>query len=301
MIMWLLLSFVSAGLLGLYDVCKKVALRSNAVLPVLFVTTLVSSLIFAPFIILSHIAPGLLEGGLYYVPIAGWQAHGLIFVKSLIVLSAWYLGYLGMKHLPLTLVGPINATRPVMVLLGAMLLFGERLNLYQWIGVGFALLSLWLLSLSGKKEGVRFTSNRWILCTLGAAVLGATSGLYDRYLLRELSPMLVQSWYSLYQVLVMCPLLWVLWRRRSTEATLSWSPALLGIPILLSMADFAYFLALAEPDSLISVVSMIRRGSVVVSFACGAWLLGEKNLRSKVLDLVFILIGMVFLYLGSQS
>lgn len=299
--MWLLLSFVSATLLGLYDACKKVALRTNAVLPVLFITTLVSSLLFAPFIILSRFAPELLQDSLFYVPTAGWQAHGLIFIKSLIVLSAWFLGYLGMKHLPLTLVGPINATRPVMVLLGAMLLFSERLNLYQWIGVGFALLSLWLLSLSGKKEGVRFTSNRWILCTLGAAVLGATSGLYDRYLLKELPPMLVQSWYCLYQVLVMCPLLWLLWHKRTDAIPLSWSPALIGIPILLSMADFAYFLALAEPEALISVVSMIRRGSVVVSFACGAWILGEKNLRSKAIDLVLILVGMLFLYLGSKA
>lgn len=66
------------------------------------------------------------------------------------------------------------------------------------------------------------------------------------------------------------------------------------------MADFAYLMALREPDAMISVVSMVRRGSVVVSFACGAVLFRERNLRAKAVDLAFILAGMVFLWLGSR-
>ena len=61
--------------------------------------------------------------------------HKYIVLKAFIVLTSWVLGYFGMKHLPLTIVGPINATRPVMVLVGALLFFGERLNLWQWAGV----------------------------------------------------------------------------------------------------------------------------------------------------------------------
>ena len=62
-------------------------------------------------------------------------------VESVIVLSSWILGYFGMKNLPITIVGPINATRPVMVLVGALVVFGERLNFYQWIGVLMAVFS----------------------------------------------------------------------------------------------------------------------------------------------------------------
>ena len=51
---------------------------------------------------------------------------------------------------------------------------------------------------------------------------------------------------------------------------------------------------------MISVVSMLRRGSVLVSFIFGAMVFREKNLKSKVVDLVLVLIGMIFLYLGSQ-
>ena len=181
--MWLAFAFLSAALLGFYDVFKKQSLKNNAVIPVLFLNTLFCSLIFLPFIILSACGSSLMEGSMFYVPQVGWESHQYIVLKSCIVLSSWILGYFGIKHLPITLVGPINATRPVMVLIGAMLVFGERLNLYQWIGVLLAIFSFFLLSRSGKKEGIDFKQNRWVFAIVGAAVLGAVSGLYDKYLM----------------------------------------------------------------------------------------------------------------------
>lgn len=205
--MWLLLAFLSATLLGFYDVFKKKSLKDNAVLPVLFLNTFFSSFIFLPFILISVYQPDLLGGTIFNVPVAGWEQHKYIIIKSLIVLSSWIFGYFGMKHLPITIVGPINATRPVMVLVGAMLVFGERLNLYQWIGVMLAIASFFMLSRSGKKEGIDFKHNKWIFFIVLAAITGAISGLYDKYLMKSLNPMLVQSWYNVYQVFIMCPIL----------------------------------------------------------------------------------------------
>jgi transporter family protein len=51
---------------------------------------------------------------------------------------------------------------------------------------------------------------------------------------------------------------------------------------------------------MISIVSMVRRGSVVVSFLFGAMVFREKNLKSKAVDLVWVLMGMLFLYLGTR-
>lgn len=300
--MWLLLAFLSAALLGFYDAFKKHSLRDNAVLPVLFLNTVFSSLVFLPFILVSAFAPSLLSRcELLYVPISGWEVHKFILLKSAIVLSSWIFGYFGMKHLPLTIVGPINATRPVMVLLGAMLLFGERLNLYQWIGVLLAVLSFFLLSRSGKKEGIDFKHNKWILFIVLAAVTGAVSGLYDKYLMKQLNPMLVQSWYNVYQVFIMCPIILLLWYPKRKESTpFHWKWTILGISLFLCAADFVYFYALSLDDSMISIVSMVRRGSVVVSFLFGALFFREKNLKSKAVDLLLVLIGMFFLYLGSR-
>ena len=299
--MWLLLAFGSAFLLGCYDLFKKGALRGNAVIPVLFLNTLFSSLIFLPFIVCSAIGCEGMERTLFYVPPGDWQAHGLILCKSVLVLTSWLFGYYGIKHLPVTIVGPINATRPVMVLVGAMLLFGERLNLWQWIGVLLAVFSFFLLSRSGKKEGIDFRHNRWILYVFLATLTGALSGLYDKYLMTRLAPMLVQSWFVVYQLFIMTAILFVLWRPRRHEGfPLRWRWSILGVSVFLSAADFLYFWSLSCDDSMISVVSMIRRSSVIVSFAGGALFFHEKNLAGKALDLALVLLGMVFLYIGSR-
>lgn len=305
--MWLILAFLSAALLGFYDSFKKKSLNGNAVIPVLFLNTLFSSLIFLPFIILSQTSTAL-DGTIFHVSSGGWEVHKYIVLKSLIVLSSWILGYFGMKHLPLTIVGPINATRPVMVLVGALLVFGERLNLWQWAGVLLAVMSFFMLSRSGRKEGIDFEHNRWIWMIVGAAVLGAVSGLYDKYLMAPpsdggvgLDRMIVQSWYNIYQFFMMGAMLLLLWwpKRKQTTA-FRWDWCIIFISIFLSAADFVYFYALSLPGAMISIVSMVRRGSVVVSFLFGAIAFHEKNLKSKVVDLALVLLGMVCLYIGSH-
>ena len=288
--MWWLLAFVSAALLGCYDSAKKVSLRGNAVIPVLFLNTVLSAAIFSPF--------------LFTTGFGGWAVQKYILLKSALVLSSWMAGYFAMKHLPLTIVGPVNATRPVLVLVGAIFLFGERLNLLQWIGVGLAVCAYLMLRASGRKEGIG-TGDKWLLCLILAVILGAASGLYDKYLMSPehlgLDRRQVLSWYTLYQAGMMAIVTAFLWypaRKKTTPFRWNWAIPL--ISLFLCGADYVYMEALSQPDALIAVVSMIRRGSVLVSFAIGALLLKEKNLKSKALDLGLLLLSMVFLYLGSR-
>ena len=303
--MWLSFAFLSAVLLGFYDSCKKQALGGNAVIPVLFLNTLFCSLNYVPLIVLSYCSPVLDDSIFKVADYGGWAVQKWILLKSVIVLSSWTLGYYGMKHLPLTIVGPINATRPVLVLLGAMLIFGEKLNCLQWTGVLLAVVSFFMLSRSGKKEGIDFEHNVWIYAVVGAAILGAVSGLYDKFLMNPnglaLDKMAVQSWYNIYQCGMMGVMMMLIWypnRRKTTPFRWKWS--IIFISIFLSVADFVYLYALSMPGAMISIVSMVRRGSVIVSFLFAALVFKEKNLRSKALDLALVLLGMVFLYLGSR-
>ena len=305
--MWLILAFLSAALLGFYDSFKKKALQGNAVIPVLFLNTVFSSLIFAPFILLSY-TTSVLDTSLVHVASGGWECHKYILLKSCIVLSSWLAGYFGMKHLPLTIVGPINATRPVMVLVGALLVFGEQLNVWQWTGVMLAIASFLMLSRSGKKEGIDFKHNKWIACIVVAAILGAVSGLYDKFLMASpadggvgLDKMMVQSWYNIYQMIMMGIMLLVLWMPSRKHTTpFRWDWTIIGISLFLSAADFVYLYSLSLPGAMISIVSMVRRGSVIVSFLFGAIVFHEKNLKSKAVDLALVLIGMLFLYFGTK-
>ena len=300
--MWVILAFLSACLLGFYDVFKKKSLADNAVLPVLMINTVVCALFFLPLIVAS------VCGWSGVVPVGGWHEHSLVLIKAIIVLSSWVCGYYAMKHLPLTIVGPINATRPVMTLVGALLIYGEQLNLWQWAGVLLAIFSFFLLSRSGKKEGIRFAHNRWIILLVVAAVLGAASGLYDKFLMVPLSEggaglnrYFVQGWYNLYQAIMMTIVMLFIWLPRRKEGTpFQWRWSILFISIFLTAADMAYFYALSFPGAMIAVVSMVRRGSVIVSFLFGAMVFHEKNLRSKAIDLLFVLLGMLCLFIGSK-
>lgn len=313
--MWVVYALVSASLLGLYDVFKKKSLQGNAVIPVLLINTVICTQFFLPSIV-GSLTGMISPDSSLYIPDGGWREHKLVIIKAFVVLSSWICGYFAIKKLPLTIVGPVNATRPVMTLVGAMLIFGERLNLLQWAGVCMAIFSFWMLSRSGKKEGIDFKSNVWVLLLVAAAVLGACSGLYDKYLMASsgagLDRLFVQGWYNLYQAVIMGVIMLLVWlpeRKRALAQAVPgtgpdyvpfvWKWTIPFISLALTAADLAYLYALTMPGAMISVVSMIRRSSVLVSFVFGAVVFHEKNLRSKALDLVFVLLSLILLLLGT--
>lgn len=300
--MWVGAAFMSAFLLGLYDVAKKRSLSANAVIPVLLLNTLFATILFLPIILDVELGLELFDGGVFKSSRGDIGDHLLVALKSAITLSSWLCGYYAIKHLPLTIVGPVNAMRPVVVLVGAMLLFGERLNAWQWGGVLITIVSLYLLSRAGKRESIDFRSNRYVWALFVAMLLGAVSGLYDKYIIsaHDLNPLFVQSWFGVYQLVMMSIVASVLWLPRRKEEHFVWRWTIPLITIFVSCADFFYYHALDCEDAMIAVVSMIRRSSVIVTFICGVLLFGERNIRSKLIDLMLILIGMVLLAIGSM-
>lgn len=298
--MWIWFALISSVLLGFYDVAKKRSVEGNAVLPVLTIATSISALFFLPVILSSEFSLGwFAEGTLFHVtPMPLWQ-HLLVALKAAIVAATWLFGYLAVKYLPLTIVSPIYALRPVLVLLGSILIFGERLNLYQWIGVVVAFVAFYLMNRSSHKEGIRFTKNRGIFYLMMAVLLGVGSAFCDKILMRDIQPAAVQAWCGLYVALLYGVLTLIIWYPRRKESKFEWRWSIVLISVFLSIADFCYFNALAQEGALLAVISLIRRGSVIVSFTLGAIFFKERNLKSKSLALAILLVGLYFLLHGS--
>ncbi|MBO5693669.1 MAG: EamA family transporter [Tidjanibacter sp.] len=298
--MWIWLALISSVLLGFYDVAKKRSVEGNAVLPVLTVATSISALFFLPVILSSEFSLGWFSEGSYFyaVPIP-LEQHLLIFTKAVIVAATWLFGYLAVKHLPLTIVSPIYALRPVLVLLGSILIFGERLNGFQWAGVVAAFFGFFLMNRSSHKEGIKFTKNRGVLYLMLAVLLGVGSAFCDKILMRGIQPASVQAWCGFYVAMLYGVLTLIIWRPKRKTERFEWRWSIVLISLFLSIADFCYFNALAGEGALLAVISLMRRGSVIVSFTLGAIFFKERNLKSKALALVVVLVGLCLLLHGS--
>ena len=142
------MALASAILLGVYDIAKKVALKNNGVYNILLVATALSAVFVSPFITLGN-----------------FPDHLRLIFKAVLVTASWVSGMIALQLLPITTVSTFKTSRPMFVVLFSILLFGERLNWLQWIGVAAVLLALWLLSVSSSREGISFKGNRgfWAL------------------------------------------------------------------------------------------------------------------------------------------
>ena len=305
---WFTLSLLSAAFLGFYEIARKVSVRDNAVPPVLFFNVTTSALLWLPFVIWSKAAGATIPVEILRVASLTGTEHGQLFLKAIIAGSSWIFASFALKHLPMSIAAPIRASSPLWTILIATLFMRERPSSLQWLGVAIILVSFWAFSLVGRREGIHFHRDRWVGFMLLATLLGSLSALYDKYLLqnKSMTPSTVQAWFSIYLVVFMTPLMihWTM-RRRKLER-FQWRWAIPLIAVLLLVSDFLYFSAIAERDvllnksSLISLISPLRRTSVVIAFVAGILMYKEKNWRSKAVCIVTMLIGVYVLSLSKS-
>jgi len=296
---WIEASLLSALFLGVYDLCIKHAIRDNAVLPVLFLSTLTGATVWTALLLMQAIQPGRLPATLVADPLTPIQ-HLQLLLKSAIVTASWIFTYFGLKHLPLSLASPVRATSPLWTLAGALLILGERPTGMQLLGVVTTLASFVGLSFAGRLEGVHFHRNKWIWFLLAGTVLGGVSSLYDKYLLGRLhfSVPTVQAWFSIYLAILFAPFA-IGWQRRWWERNeFHWRWTIPCIAVALLAADYVYFSALRQPGALVSVVMSLRRGNTLVAFAGGLLLFGERSNWQKFLAALGILAGIVLTVIG---
>lgn len=299
--MWVIQGLIAAVFLGLYDVFKKTSLNNNGVLPVLFFTVLVNVMMCLPFLWGSRLNPEFFQSIDFYIPHITPREHWLILLKSIVVVGSWIFSFFAIKHLPLTIVAPIRATGPLWTLIGALLIFHEQLNIIQWVGMAITLGFFFMFSTAGKREGIEFRRNKWILFIILGTLLSVSSGLYDKYIIREIDRLSVQVWFSIYQLAIMVVVMLTVWvpnRKKYTPFHWRWSIPLISVALMLS--DYLYFYAVSIPESLISILSALRRGGVVIAFLFGAFLLKERNIKIKSIYLIGILSGIVLIALGSS-
>ncbi|REG86212.1 EamA-like transporter family protein [Winogradskyella sediminis] len=296
------LGLLAALFLGLHNLCKKHAVRGNEVFPVLLGTVSSGFLFVATFYGLSIFYPEYALAHGYNFQSIAWSTHGFIFIKSAIMATSWILAYQALKHLPITIVTPIRSAGPFFTFIGALLIYNEQPSILQWIGFFLIILSVMLYSKIGKKEGIIFKRNKWIFAIIAATFLGASSGLYDKFLIQNLSlnPQTLQFWFCLYTIIILLVILSISWfpyPKKRKAFKFRWS--IIAVGILLQAADYFYFKALQDPEALIMLLSAIKRSQIIIAVVVGGLIFKEQNKRKKLVPLAGIMIG-VFLILYSN-
>ncbi len=273
--MWLWLTVCSALLLGIYDVFKKQALKRNGVYWILVGSTGLTTLFLSPF--LSAIS---------------LHDHLCILIKAVLVSASWVSGLIAMKHLPLTTVSTIKASRPMFVVIFSIILFGERLSPLQWLGVAIVMAALFLSSRSKRHETDKANSAKGMVAMVVSVLSGAASALYDKHIISGFEPLALQSWTNLYITALLALILLIQYLADKEHFQgFAWDWRILIIAVLITAADAAYFFAIKDPDAMLSVISIIRRCSVLVTFLGGALILKEGQIRDKALDMVLMMAG----------
>ncbi len=311
--MWLWWILASCVVLGLYDLCKKASVQDNAVFPTLLGSTAFGWIAVTVFLLLRGVLAAVLD-----IPP---RQIGLLLVKSCIVGASWTATYMALKTLPITFAAPIRATGPLWTLIGAILLFSEIPTWLQAIGMAMVIVGCFLFSRSAAKEGIDFVHSRAVLLAFLGTVLGSCSALYDKHLLKGLSiPTGTVLWWFMGGMCVIYSVatgIW-LWKRSDAlecrqpttddrqpessslithRSSFSWRWTIPLVGILLAASDACYFNAVSMPDAKISVLSMVRRSSVVLTFFLGGAVFREANIRRKAVALAVVLAGVVVLCL----
>lgn len=291
---WLFWILASAAVLAVYDLLKKESVRGNAVLPVLIVSTAAGAAAY----VAALAAFGHLRGAF---AACDPTVVGLSVVKTVIVGTSWILTFLALRSLPITIATPIRASAPALVILIAFFLYGEHPSVVQWCGMSLVFAGFFAFSWAGRAEGVDFLRNRAVYCAVGGMLLSACSALFDKYVF-QVAAAPKESVQLLFQVFnfVFYVTVWSVGRlvRSSSGTPFVWRRTIPFVGIALALADWLYFRALADPEALISVGSLLRRFSVVITFFLGAFLFREHNLRRKTIALALVLAGTLVLCLA---
>ena len=291
---WELWILSSAFFLALYDIVKKASVRDNAVLPVLAIATLAGAIAY----ILSVAAAGALTRELL---LPGWKVGALCAAKVVIVGSSWIFTYCALRTLPVTIATPIRASAPALVILIAFFLYGERPSPMQWLGMSLVFIGFYAFSWAGRSEGIDFLRSRAVWCAVGGMILSAVSALWDKFVFQcEHAP--VEAVQLYFQVglffFYLAIMLFMKTIRVPSPHRFEWRLSIPFVGIILAAADWLYFHGLSEPDVPVSVVSLLRRFSVAITFVFGAFIFRETNLKRKTLALVLLLAGTALICLA---
>ncbi|MBE7051393.1 MAG: hypothetical protein E7395_02320 [Ruminococcaceae bacterium] len=281
--LWIVYIFVYSFLKGSRDGMKKAALKKSTSDEILFFYSLIGFILIIPFS----------QNALTTPPIFIFYS----FIKAMVVCSAWIFAYIALKNMSVSLFGIIDLSRMIFSTLLGVVVLGESMTVWKAVGVILVIIGLMLVnrkadSPSGKAR-VSIVAAALINC-----ILNSVSGTMDKVLMNDMKPDQLQFWFMLF-LLVLYGAIIIVKKERIRLSSLKgnyWIPLM---SLSLVVGDRMLFAANAAPESEVTVMTVIKQSSVLITVLTGWIFFKEKNIMFKLLCASIILCGIfITIFLG---
>lgn len=276
---WIIFILLYGILKGTREPIKKGVLRDVGVLTALFVYTFVGFLMSAP----------TAEGVFSVTPFA----FGLVVIKSLVIFVAWILAFLAIKKVPVSVYGICDMSRVIFSTLLGVFFLGESLTVKGVISLILVILGLYFANTKKSAENENYQM-KYIWIILAECFLNAVSGTMDKYIMTtgEITSSALQFWFML--LLSVFYLAYILIKREKLELKKAFTnPWLYVLSFSLVLGDRLLFIANSDPESQVTVMTLVKQSSAIVTVILGRLIYKEKNIIRKLVCAGVILLGIV--------
>lgn len=272
--LWVILVLLYGILKGIRDVIKKKALEKSTVMEVLFFYTVIG------FIMVTPTAGEAITLDKTYIAI--------IAVKSLIVFTAWVLGFKSLAKLPVSFYGVMDLSGVLFSAVMSVMLLGEMLKINQYFGLAIVMLGLLLVNYNKKSKNE--IQPKYAIMALVSCILNATSGIMDKVLMKNMTSSQLQFWFM--AMMVVFYFLYIL----ITSEKVNWKCIknnlwIVLMSVLFVVGDKALFVANSIPDSSVSVMTVLKQSACFITIIGGRLVFKEKNIIFRLVCAVIIIIG----------
>lgn len=294
--MWIFLVLFYGVLKGIREIVKKMALKKNSVIEVLFFYTFLAFLFVLP--------QAKNAGGLEA------RAYMAIAAKAFCVFLAWIFSFRAINKMPLSLYGVLDLSRVLFATLLGVVVLHESLGMMQTFGLIFVSSGLLLLKYHPPflyrlfvKEENTITDERkkqasndsvkpiYIFFAFFSCMMNALSGLLDKILMQDMNSSQLQFWYMLFMVSYYA--IYMLVTRTKLSRNVWKNGWIWLLSILFVAADKALFIANGMADSRVTIMTLLKQSGCVVAILAGKYIFKEKNTGYKLFCAAIIVIGIV--------
>ena len=289
---WVLETLLYGLLKGTRDIVKKESLKKSSSVEVLFFYTLFAFLMCIP------ASKDILSVDKAYLP--------YVFIKSFVIFIAWILSFRAIKDLPLSVYGILDLSRVLFATSLGIFVLGEIATVNQIIGLVLVALGLIFLK-SGKREENENVRPLMVVLALASCMLNAVSGFLDKVLTKFITPSQLQFYYMFFLTLMYFIYLVadmvlqnmnISGRNSDSALKISIKGAVKNywiwvLAILFVIADKSLFIANANPESKITIMTLIKQSGCIITIVAGKLIYHEKNMLRKFICAAVIITGIV--------